>query len=151
MIPQNKRWLIQNLGIQATAGSGFQILLDGLSLRELAVLRKHEDLVDRVKEITKMNEAALISTLQEDYDLEVQNLHSGDVWVGTNLIEDNIPDWFESTHCGWYLDLREGEFHKWARELLMQEVRVNIWMRYLEHKKKNPTITVEPIHPGMYL
>lgn len=145
-----KRWLIQSIGVQKSGGNIFQSLLDGLSVKELAILRKHDDLLNRTLVISKMTEAMLLETVKEDYDLNAEEWQTGDVWISTEQIEDQIPDWFKSQHCGWYLSFEQGEFDVWARTFLMQEVRINIWMRYLEHKKKSPP-KHEHVYPGQYL
>ncbi len=145
-----KRWLVQRIGVAKSGGNIFQSLLDGLSLRELVVLREHDDLMERASEIAKMSETTLLETIERDYDLEPQTWQTGEVWVGTEQIEDRIPSWFKSQHCGWYLSFSDGEFDVWARNFLMQEVRINIWIRYLEDQKKNPPKR-EHVYPGQYL
>jgi hypothetical protein len=134
----NKRFLIHNLLVQKHEGATFQGLLEALSLKELRILCKHEDLVDRVSEITKMSDQELLEVVKEDYQLEPANCATGDVWLGVENLEDRIPEDFVTRHSGWYLSLKDGEFNVWAKHFLMQEVRINIWIRYLEHKKKNP-------------
>ncbi len=141
MLPQEfgvKRWLIQSLGIQKAGGNVFQILLDGLSTRELQVLRDHDDIVDQALEISKMSGGQLLEIIKEDYNLNPEKCHTGDVWIGTDQLEDRIPEWFKSQHCGWYMSFCEGQFDTWARNFLMQEVRINIWMRHLEELRKSP-------------
>ena len=44
-----------------------------------------------------------------------------------------------------------GEFEVWARHFLAQEVRINIWIRYMEHKKKNLVRQEDPVLLGQYL
>lgn len=140
----NKRAMAFNM---SRGDKGFQNLLDGLSAKEVIILRKHSDLIDQVRDIVKMTSIQLQAELREEYNLEIDQYHSNDVWVSTEKLEDAIPDWFTTSHCGWFKNSRDGEFEDWARNFLMQEVRMNIWIRYLEHKK-NPKPT--PGY-GMYL
>lgn len=132
---QSKQMLIQSLSLGQRGGHNFQNLLDGLSTKELRILRKHEDLCDRISEITKLTDKALLETLKGDHKLVVENYHDGGIWVGTDPLLGNFPAWHKSTHCGWYLTAKGGEYEDWARNFLMQEVRINIWIRYMEHKK----------------
>ncbi len=154
MLPQDfggstKRWIIQRLGTSYAGGTVFQALLDGLSIRELQVIRDHDDLAQRALEISRMSQEKLLEVIKEDFGLNPEDCHTGDVWVDTQDLEDRIPDWFNSQHCGWYLSFRGGEFETWARTFLMQEVRINAWMRHLKEKKSPPK--QEKIYPGMYL
>lgn len=147
----DRRLLIQTIGIAKSGGVIFQGLLDGLSLKELKILRNHEDLLSRLLKISKMSDAELLEIIQEDYNLLSVDLCDGNVWVDTDSLQDNIPEWFNSTHCGWHLDVQAGEFEVWARHFLAQEVRINIWIRYMEHKKKNLVKQEDPVLLGQYL
>lgn len=148
----SKRLLIQTLSLGKRGGSVFQVLLDGLSAKELRILRKHEDLSDRVLIISKTPYTTLLNTIKESYGLLVENYHSGGVWISTELLQDSIPDWHKSTHSGWYLTANQGEFEVWARHFLMQEVRINIWLRYVEHKKNSDRREASPrCYPGMHV
>ncbi len=125
----------------------FQDLLDGLSTKEIITLRKHKDLIDRVYEIVRMEEPAILRELQEEHLLDLDLYQNGDVWIGTEQLEGSIPAWFETSHCGWFMNREGGEFVGWAKQFLMQEVRINIWIRYLEDLK-NPK---PESHHGTYL
>ena len=118
----------------------FQNLLDGLSTQEVVILKEHSDLIDKVMGITKMTTIQLEAELRDEYNLEIDRYHSDDVWISTEKLEEVIPDWFITSHCGWFKNSGDGEFEEWARGFLMQEVRMNIWFRYLEHKKKGPAL-----------
>lgn len=141
---QNKRVLAFNM---SGGNQTFQELLDGLSTKEIMTLKKHKDLIERIHDIVQMNEALVLQELREKYRLDLDLYQNGDVWIGTEQLEDTIPDWFETSHCGWFMNRGEGEFMEWARRFLMQEIRINIWIRYLEDQK-NPNL--EP-HYGTYL
>lgn len=119
----------------------FQDLLDLMSVKEMKILRKHEDLVDRAMEIAKMTEVQLLAELKEGYSLEIEEYANGDLWISTETLEDSIPNWFSSRHCGWFKTRTHGEFADWARSLLIQDVRIAIWERYLEHKKEKPKVS----------
>jgi hypothetical protein len=118
----------------------FNSLLDQLAVKELKVLKRHDDLVARVVEICKLTKMGLLKAIRDDYKFEVQNCQNGDVWVDASDSVDGLtPDWIDKgqlPHCGWYLTFNgdDSEFVPWARNLLLQEVRVNAWMRYMEHK-----------------
>ena len=128
--------------------SQYQKLLDGLSSKELEILQKNPDLITRVLEVTKMTEVQVLAELREEYDLEVDSFQTGEYWIGTEKVEDAIPDWFKSSHCGWFLnDTDAGGLVEWAKSFLMQAVRANLWMRYLEHKE---SLGNSP-HFGMYV
>ena len=145
LFPQiNKKAMVFNM---SQRDSEYEKLLSTLSTKELGILQKHDDLIEKVKGITKMTQIQLLQELEDEYDLEVDQYNIENMWLSTEKLEDAIPDWFSTSHCGWFKDVRDGEFTDWAREFLMQEVRINIWIRYQEYKKdhkENPSI-------GMYL
>ncbi len=147
----DKRVLVQTIGVTKSGGAIFQGLLDGLSVKELKIILRHDDLMSRLLKISKMSDEELLETIQEDYNLLVTDLCEGSLWVATEPLENNIPKWFDSTHCGWYLETEKGEFGVWARHFLAQEVRINIWIRYMEHKKKNLVKQYEPALLAQYL
>ena len=135
-------------------GEGLKPLLDILSNKELKVLRLYEDLREQVAKISRMNAGELIKVVEDRFGLEVSHTHvDSDLWIG---FEDDLealqPKWIKYSHFGWYLTVEDGEFATWARDMLMQEVRVNIWMRYLRHKRKSKKERDdEDFLPGMYL
>lgn len=128
----NKRAVIFNMSQQ---DSQYQKLLEGLSTKELEILRRYPELIDKLRGISKLTSTQALAELKEEYGLEVDGHMNGDVWISTEKLEEAIPDWFHSDHCGWFKTLQDGEFLDWAKQLLMQEVRINIWIKYLEHKK----------------
>jgi len=140
----NKRAIAFNM---SQGDKTFQNLLDGLSAKEVIILRKHQDLMDKVMGICKMTQIQVEAELREEFNLEIDTYNSHDCWISTEKLEDAIPDWFATNHCGWFKGNHDDEFMEWARDFLMQEVRTNIWIRYLEHKK-NPKPSVGY---GMYL
>jgi hypothetical protein len=132
----------------------FNELLDPLTAKELKILKKNGDLVTRVTEICKLTKMGMFKHIKNDYGFEITNCQNGDVWIDASDTTDTlVPEWIKEgqlTHSGWYLTFAgdENEFMPWARNLLLQEVRVNMWLRYMEHKldllvksnhsKKNP-------------
>ncbi len=140
----NKKAIALNM---SEGNAVFQGLLNGLAAEELGILRKNPELRDRVREITKMTTVQLEAELREEYNLEIDQYNSQDVWISTEKLDDAIPDWFTTSHCGWYTDSRNGEFMVWARDFLMQEVRINLWIRDMEDKKNPKPIS----YHGLYL
>ena len=132
----NKRALVYSM---SQGDSEYQRLLNGLSVKEIQILKRHPDLIAKVHEITKFTQVQISAELREEYDLEVDEYLTRDQWIGTEKLEECLPDWFTSVHCGWYISSHDNEFEEWGRNFLMQEVRMNIWLRYLEHKK-NPEV-----------
>ena len=118
--------------------SGMQDLLKTLTSKELKILRNYEDLGDRVLAISKMDSQELIDELRDVHDLDIEFHGAFDIWISTEHVEDALPEWFSSEHYGWFRSQKEDEFLKWAKNFLLQEVRINIWIRYMEYKKDNP-------------
>lgn len=128
----------------------FNSLLDPLSIKELKILKKNEDLIERVTDICKMSKMKLLVEIRDKYGFEVSNCQNGDVWIdGAASNEGLTPDWIKKGQLpfsGWYMRFNgdDSEFVPWARNMLFQEVRINMWLRYMEHKldkvstKSNP-------------
>ena len=118
----------------------FNALLDSLGVKELKILKRHDDLVERVVEICKLSKMGLLKTIRNDYGFDVQNCNNGDVWISVpEETEKLTPEWIEKgqlPYCGWYLTFNgdDNDFVPWARNMLLQEVRTNGWVRYMEHK-----------------
>lgn len=136
-----KVWINYMLGNKAGLDSEvFNELLDSLSVKELKILKRHEDLIDRVVEICKMSKMELLQTIRNSYGFDVQNCNNGDVWIdATEEVEALTPEWIKKgqlPYSGWYLTFNgdDNAFVPWARNMLLQEVRANGWMRYMEHK-----------------
>jgi hypothetical protein len=145
LFPQlNKKAMVFNM---SKGDSEYEKLLSCLSTKELRILHKHDDLISKVRGITKMTKVQLLQELEDEYELEVDKYTIDDMWLSCEKLEDAIPDWFSTSHCGWSASEKDGEFVAWAREFLMQEVRINLWIRYQEYKKEHP----EGANYGMYL
>lgn len=128
----DKRIVVHNM---SQGDSAYQKLLDGLSDKELRILWRYPDLIEKVREIVKMPLVQIVAELQEEFSLEIEQYPTDNVWISTEKLEDAIPDWFTSSHCGWFTGTGDPEFLNWARDFLMQEVRINLWIKYLEYKK----------------
>ena len=119
----------------------FSAILDEASVDELQILRKNEDLMARVQEISRMDKKALSKCIREEHNFSIDDCNNGDIWIDASTAAERfLPSWVGGSqlpYCGWYLEFEKGEendFTTWARNLLFQEVRVNIWIRYMEHK-----------------
>jgi hypothetical protein len=124
-------------------------LLDRLSLQELKILKKNDDLMDRVTEICKMTSSQLMGCLRDEYGFEINDCQNGDLWIDAgDANEPFVSDWVKEIklpHDGWYVTTdpkTEGidQFVPWARNLLMQEVRVNAALRYFKHKLSTASV-----------
>lgn len=118
----------------------FNTLLNTLGVKELKILKRHDDLIERVVEICKLTKMGLLKTIRNDYKFDVQNCRNGDLWIEADeSIGKLTPDWIKKDqlpYSGWYLTFNgnDNNFSSWARNLLLQEVRFNVWMRYMEYK-----------------
>lgn len=144
MIPpqvmDNKTIRVNNLMVGQQGNAAFKRLTSSLSTKELKILRKHPDLIERVSAISKMNVRELEAELKEEFSLEVEPSSNGDCWISTDALDPYVPEWAKTGHCGWYMgfddtSLLGADFEDWAQNFLLQEVRMNIWLRYMEHKK----------------
>lgn len=151
------------MGSTPMNGKVFRELLDGISTKELRILHKNQDLIDRVKEISNMTREQLVAAVKDGYGLEVTDCMNGDLWVGTDDLEKVTPAWTKGKlpYGGWYLTFQQqdNDFDPWARYFLMQEVRTYIWSRYMEkklgekvsQKQYGPQIEDLAGHYGLYL
>ncbi len=132
----NRHAMVHNM---VGGDSEYQALLNGLSTREIRILRGHPDLVDTVQGIIKMTSVQLLAELKE-YKLEVDQYPTQDMWISLENLEECIPDWFSTNHYGWFVGSGDN-FQEWARNFLMQEVRINIWVRYLMDRKEDKSLS----------
>lgn len=132
----NKPAVIRNMTARQGFDSKIQELLSLLSNKELRIVAKHQDLQDRVVAISKMTPEELGDTLEKDFQLEVDQWPREEIWIHPRKLQTQIPDWFTSQHVGWEFSSQNDDLPKWARTFLMQEVKINIWIRYIEYKKK---------------
>jgi len=130
----NRLAAIKNMSAKYNQNSTLQELLEKLSNKELRLIQKNSDLVDRIYEISKMDMNTASIILEEDFCLSLDDYEGNSCWVGIEEIEKHLPKWIRYTHVGWALEEIE-EFMSFARDFFLQEVRINLWMRYYEHKK----------------
>lgn len=121
--------------IKMDAEGVFQSLLNMLNHAEIRMLREHEDLIERVREIANYKTSALLQALQEDFDMKV-TYAMGVSYLDADEVLKRVPDWADNDHCGWDFDPIGGQYNYWARGFLMQEVQVNLWIRFFEEQKK---------------
>ena len=141
--------VIRNMTAQYSYDSGLQTLLSSFGSKELKLLQKSPDLIDKLHEISQMDENTAYIMLEEDFSLNMDEYGTA-CWVGTQNISDNEPSWVKTTHVGWAVSGME-EFMELARDLLAQQVRVNLWMRWVERKKKSKSHIIYDEDFGMYL
>lgn len=134
-------------------------ILDEFGISEIMELKKNKDLLARVKVIIGYSQEELLSILKKDYDLEITDCMNYDVYIGlTDEQEQSIPEWAVKglPSSGWYFTLhktRDGDnFSSWARDFLLQEVRLELWSRYLKEKSKTLREKEEEyLVPGLYV
>ncbi len=127
----NQKSIAFNLsqGIQTV----LELLLE-LPVNELVVLQKNEDLLKRIQDIATMDTARLMRALREDFSLNLTVFSNGEMWIDIDKLEPAEPKWLCTRHSGWYVAV--DEFLKFGRNFLLGEVRMNIYLRYLEHKSE---------------
>lgn len=144
----NRGAIIRNMAARHSYDSEIQRLLHHLNAKELQILQKNLDLVDRVSEVSKLDAKDLSEILTIDYDLEVE-AYTGSIWVSCTDIAKRVPENLANAHTGWWFG-EEPEFIAWARDFLMQDIRINIMLRYIEHKRREAK-NAGPAQYGMYL
>lgn len=137
---------INNMFLRHGCDKETRELLEKLGIKELQVLLKNLDLLDRVKTIAKMSDLHLDHLMRTSYGFKVDNWSGGDFLLGVGDLDQRAPTWWDSQHVGWTFDVGNTvRFCQWARDFLMQEVRINIWMRYIEHKKASLKSSATPV------
>ena len=132
----------RNVLVNSISGGDTRLkkLLDAMSTKELVILWRHDDLIVRVRKIFNMTLVEASAELKDEYGLEIDAFECGDTYVSTEKLEGAVPDWYRPFHVsGWILNLENGKFLDWAKNLLLQDVRINLWVRYMEHKKNSLT------------
>lgn len=147
----------------------FREMLSGISARELKILIKHKDLIERAMKISGMDKHQLCDEVTTECLLQIEHCTgtgAGNVWIEVDKekAKDFIPDWMIKSwndklpYQGWYMtyDGDDNDFVPWARDLLFQSVRIGIWERYLEHKQErarrsSASDTVYRVPGGNYL
>jgi hypothetical protein len=127
----------------------FREMLSSISARELKILIKHKDLIADAMKISGMDKHQLGNKVTTECLLQIEHCTGtcvGDVWIEVDKerAKDFIPDWMTKywndklPYQGWYMtyECDENDFVPWARDLLLQSVRIGIWERYLEYKQE---------------
>lgn len=127
-------------------------LLACFSMKELQILFKHEDLIAKVDSIAGMSDEQLVRAVKEEYGAEFERFHSEEAtfFVGFDKPLEALHEKYPTIPLGIYLSLATGELQAWARKLLLHEVRINLWMRYIEHKAKSAKET-RTVEYGQYI
>jgi hypothetical protein len=121
---------VANIAITHDAGNDFRKLIDDLTLEELKILKLDEDLIQRTKDIFKLDAEGLREYMVKNWGLLVESCQNDDWWCDIEGIRDRCPDWSRAIIEGHYID--SDDFVKWAQRWLMQEVRVNINIKRIE-------------------
>jgi len=108
-----------------------RILLEEMTPKELETLKDNSSLSQEIATIADLDEAGLVRRLTQDLDLEITRCYDSSIWVGTENIQDYIPEWLnkssKSAHPSHGVYLPAAKFRSWARRLLAQEIRICLW------------------------
>lgn len=127
---------VSNLVTKYGGSQDMRSMLQAFTDKEINMLARYPDLTDEVYRIAIASMADLEDILREDYGLEPVLWEGGDVLVGVSSeLDKKVPSWMKSSHSGWVLSAENGEFRAWAQHFFLQEVKVNLWSRYLTHKR----------------
>jgi len=145
MIPcgifNNKGVIVANLAIHYRAGTPFRKLIADLTLTELRILTKNEDLGQRIKDISYMEADDLREHMIKHWGLEVESCQTEDWWVDIEPVRKKLPAWSRATIEGRYI---HGEdFVEWGRKWLLEEVRVNLSIRYIQDLREKEKLKKE--------
>lgn len=134
--PVYRHAFINNMFVRHGCDKETRELLEKLSHKELRILAKYEDLLERVKNIAKMSDMHLDHLMSTEYGFKVDSWSGGDYLLSVSELDNRAPGWWKSQHVGWAFELgNKKQFCDWAKGFLIQEVRINIWMRYIEYRK----------------
>lgn len=123
-----------NLAQESGGGEEFRKLIQDLSLEELYILRQEKNLVDRIVAITTMDTDDLREHMFKKWDMIVKPCMNEDWWVDIEVLRKRYPKWARAIVEGHYLT--RGRFEEWGRELLMEEVHVNINIERIRNFRK---------------
>ena len=132
----DKESLVRNIAARHGYSFNLQKLLRDLTKSELKTLQNNPDLVDKVVDISKREENALIEILEEEFDLDIEDCATTGKWIGIDQIEKSKPNWGPDHHIGWAAGGHE-EFLEFARNFMLQEVRINLCVRYITEVKES--------------
>jgi hypothetical protein len=115
-------------------GPEFKRLVGNLSVDELNVLIREVDLLERVRDVSNMDEEEIRSHMSEAWGLIAESCQNDDWWIDIEPIRHRLPSWTKAVIEGQYVFARR--FAEVGRDMLMQEVRVNINLRLIQLKKE---------------
>jgi len=148
----NRVAVTRNITARYGHDSKLQKLMSGLSNKELKILQKNSDLVHKLHEISKMDLNTATICLEEDFNLSLEAYIGDSCWIGVEDLEESKPKWINNTHVGWSVEGIK-DFQNFALNFMLQEVRINIWMRYYAHKKESKSAKKETLEHsyGLYM
>jgi hypothetical protein len=154
----NRGIIVANIAITHDAGNDFRKLIDDLTLVELRILKQDEDLIQRVKDILELDAEGIREHMVKVWGLSAESCQNDDWWIDIENIREQCPKWSRAIIEGHYID--GDTFVKWGQKWLLQEVRVNINIKYIaelrDAKKKKAVKELEDDYNdarywGMYL
>ncbi len=132
----NNERAVFNMGLGSRLGDPLYMgILEGCSGKELRILKKHPDLIAQIKKIAQLDGEEITDRLETEHNLEITGFGQGRICINVERVEEKCPQWLRSDDLGWFKDTANNEFLNWARHFLTQGIRVELWARYVEHKK----------------
>ncbi len=136
---------IANLKFMSRKGAAFNLsagdpvveeLILNLNMQHIRSLGKNPDILSQIQDICVLDKAMLISELESTYLLDIEPMDTGEYWIGVGECGAAVPDWFDEVngHYGWLI--KDEDLVDWARDFLMQNVCINLNIRYLLHKEE---------------
>ncbi len=119
----------------------YRKVIENFSEIELSLIIKNKDLGDRLKEISKMKLKQVLDSIRADFKLKIHPYGDAENWISLHELGffKDLPKWWRTTHNGW--NIRTEDMVKFGQGLLIQEVRINLYLRYIEdtanHKKNS--------------
>lgn len=126
----NRGIIVANIAITHDAGNDFRKLIDDLTIMELGILKQDEDLIQRVKDILKLDAEGLREHMVKVWGLLAESCQNDDWWIDIENIREQCPKWSRAIIEGHYID--GNDFVDWGQKWLMREVRVNLNIKYIE-------------------
>jgi len=126
----NRGIIVSNIAITHGAGNDFRKLINCLSIEELKILKLDEGLIKRAKDILKLDAEGLREHMVKKWGMLVEECQNNDWWFDIEGVREKCPIWTRAQIEGHYIE--GSDFVKWAQQWLMQEVRVNINIKYIE-------------------
>ncbi|KKL98057.1 hypothetical protein LCGC14_1828240 [marine sediment metagenome] len=126
----NKGVIAANIAITHGASNDFRKLIDCLSVEELKILKQDEDLIQQVENVLELDAEGLREHMVKTWGLLVEECQDNDWWFDIEEVRKRCPKWSRAVIEGHYVE--GGNFVTWARQWLMQEIRVNINIKYIK-------------------